>query len=79
MCVCLQLFYRESDGDVKGIEINPRFGGGFPLSYYAKANYAEYLIREYLLGETVDYSEAWLDRTLMLRYDNDIIVYDAEE
>ena len=78
-CICLQLFYRESDGDVKGIEINPRFGGGFPLSYYAKANYAEYLIREYLLGETVDYSEAWLDRTLMLRYDNDIIVYDAEE
>lgn len=78
-CICLQLFYRESDGDVKGIEINPRFGGGFPLSYYAKANYAGYLIREYLLGEAVDYSEAWLDRTLMLRYDNDIIVYDAEE
>ena len=77
--ICLQLFYRESDGEVKGIEINPRFGGGFPLSYYAKANYAEYLIREYLLGETVDYSDAWLDRTLMLRYDNDIIVYDAEE
>ena len=78
-CMCLQLFYRESDGDVKGIEINPRFGGGFPLSYYAKANFAAYLIREYLLGETVDYSDAWLDRTLMLRYDNDIIVYDAEE
>ena len=78
-CICLQLFYRESDGDVKGIEVNPRFGGGFPLSYYAKANYAAYLIREYLLGETVDYSDAWLDRTLMLRYDNDIIVYDSEE
>ena len=78
-CICLQLFYRESDGDVKGIEINPRFGGGFPLSYYAKANYVEYLIREYLLGETINYSDAWLDRTLMLRYDNDIIVYDTEE
>jgi len=78
-CICLQLFYRDSDGDIKGIEVNPRFGGGFPLSYYAKANYAEYLIREYLLGETVDYSEAWLDRTLMLRYDNDIIVYDAKK
>jgi carbamoyl-phosphate synthase large subunit len=78
-CICLQLFWRESDGDVKGIEINPRFGGGFPLSYHAKANYVDWLIREYLLHETVDYSEAWLDRTLMLRYDNDIIVYDAEE
>lgn len=78
-CICLQLFYRESDGDVKGIEINPRFGGGFPLSYYAKANYAASLIREYLLGERVDYSDAWLDRTLMLRYDNDVIVYDSDE
>jgi carbamoyl-phosphate synthase large subunit len=78
-CICLQLFYRESDGDVKGIEINPRFGGGFPLSYYAKANFAAYLVREYLLGETVSYSDSWLDRTLMLRYDNDIIVYDSKE
>jgi len=78
-CVCLQLFWRESDGDVKGIELNPRFGGGFPLSYYAKANFAEYLIKEYLLDQQVEYSDSWLDRTLMLRYDNDIIVYDAEK
>lgn len=77
-CICLQLFYRLSDHDIKGIEINPRFGGGFPLTYYAKANYAEYIIREYLLGETIDYSEDWLDRTLMLRYDEDLIVYDAQ-
>lgn len=77
-CICMQLFYRESDNDIKGIEINPRFGGGYPLSYYANANYAEYMIKEYLLGEVVDYSEAWLDNTLMLRYDNDVIVYDAK-
>lgn len=30
------IIYRESDNDVVGIEINPRFGGGYPLSYYAK-------------------------------------------
>ena len=77
-CICLQLFYREKDNDIKGIEINPRFGGGFPLSYYAKANFSEYLIREYLQGKNVDYSDKWLDKTLMLRYDNDVIVYDAE-
>lgn len=77
-CICLQLFYRESSHDIKGIEINPRFGGGFPLSYYAKANFVESIIREYMLGETVDYSEDWLDKTLMLRYDDDVIVYDAE-
>lgn len=77
-CICIQLFYRESDNDIKGIEINPRFGGGYPLSYYAKANYADFIIKEYLLGETIDYSDGWLDNTLMLRYDNDVIVYDAE-
>jgi len=31
-CICIQLFYREKDNDVKGIEINPHFGGGYPLS-----------------------------------------------
>ena len=77
-CICIQLFYRDTDCDIKGIEINPRFGGGFPLSYYAKANFAEYVIREYLLGESVSYSGAWLDNTLMLRYDNDVITYDAQ-
>lgn len=76
-CICLQLFYREKDNDIKGIEINPRFGGGFPLSYYAKANYADYVIREYLMGESVEYSEEWLDNTLTLRYDNDVIIYDT--
>ena len=77
-CICFQLFYRESDHQIKGSEINPRFGGGFPLTYHAKANYAAYIIREYLMHETVDYSDAWLDNTLMLRYDNDIIIYNAK-
>ena len=75
-CICAQLFYRESDNDIKGIEINPRFGGGYPLSYYAKANYAEYVIKEYLLHEEIAYNENWLDNTLMLRYDEDIIIYE---
>ena len=30
-----------------GIEINPRFGGGYPQSYAAGANFPELLIREY--------------------------------
>ena len=66
-CICLQLFYREYDHNILGIEINPRFGGGFPLSYYAKANFTEYVIREYLLNQPIDYSDSWLDNTLMLR------------
>lgn len=74
-CICLQLFYREEIDDIIGIEINPRFGGGYPLSHYAKANFLEFLIREYLLGETLHYSDSWLDNTLMLRYDAEVIVY----
>ena len=30
------------------------------------------------MGETINYSDNWLDRTLMLRYDNDVIVYDSK-
>ncbi len=74
--ICIQLFYRESDHKIYGIEINPRFGGGYPLSYYAKANYAEYILKEYLLNQTVEYSDNWIDKTLMLRYDKDVIVYE---
>lgn len=75
-CICVQLFYRESDNDIKGIEINPRFGGGYPLSYHAKANYAQYVIDEYLLDKEIAYNNKWLDNTLMLRFDDDIIIYE---
>ena len=75
-CICLQLFYRESDNDVIGIEINPRFGGGYPLSYCAGANFPRAIIEEYCLGTTVCYDDTWRDGTLMLRYDDEIIVYE---
>lgn len=68
-CICCQIFY-DGDKDVVGIEINPRFGGGYPLSYAAGANYPEFLIREYMLGEKLDYSSSWTDNLLMLRYDD---------
>lgn len=76
-CICIQLFYRESDNDVIGIEINPRFGGGYPLSYCSGANYPLMAIREYLKGETFEYSDDWRDNTIMLRYDDEVIVYDG--
>jgi len=73
-CICMQLFYNENTGDVVGIEINPRFGGGYPLSYKAGGNYIELLIREYFLGESVKYCDTWKDGLLMLRYDDAIYV-----
>lgn len=77
-CICIQLFYRETDQDVVAIEINPRFGGGYPMSYHAGANYPHFLIQEYFKKETISYTDDWLDNTLLLRYDSEIIVYDAQ-
>ncbi len=73
-CICVQLFYNEEKQDIVGIEINPRFGGGYPQSYAAGANYPEFLIREYFCGESLAYSDAWTDNLLMLRYDDAVFV-----
>lgn len=73
-CICIQLFLNAKDGDVVGIEINPRFGGGYPQTYAAGGNYVEYLIREYFLGEQVEYFDKWKDHLLMLRYDDAVYV-----
>lgn len=74
-CICVQLFYAEAGGKVYGIEINPRFGGGYPLSYHAGANYPQNIISEYLLRHDVGYDEMWADNTIMLRYDAEVIIH----
>ena len=73
-CICMQLFFHPDTRDIVGIEVNPRFGGGYPLTYMSGANYPELLIREYLLGERVAYDEGWTDGKLMLRYDDAVFV-----
>lgn len=75
-CICIQLFYRERDNDIVGIEINPRFGGGYPLSYYAGANFPALMIKEYINGEFIPYCNDWQDNTVMLRYDSQVIFYE---
>ena len=73
-CLTMQFFEHKTSGRVVGIEINPRFGGGFPLSYEAKANYPAMLIREYLLNESLDFFDNWIDGLVMLRYDAEVFV-----
>lgn len=70
-CMTIQLF--RTDDRIIFIEINPRFGGGYPLSFQAGANFADYLIRDFL-GKTLDYREDWRDNTFMLRYDAEVIL-----
>ena len=73
-CICVQVFLNKATNDVIGIEINPRFGGGYPLTYVAGGNYPEYMIREYFLGEEIQYKDDWKDHLLMLRYDDAVFV-----
>lgn len=73
-CICVQLFYHPETKDIVGIEINPRFGGGYPLSYMSGGNFPELLIREYFLNEKIEYFDNWKDGMLMLRFDDAIFV-----
>ncbi|NEU08802.1 ATP-grasp domain-containing protein [Flavihumibacter sp. R14] len=76
-CVTMQLFYNAQSNEIKALEINPRFGGGYPLSYLAGANYPRNIISEYLLNQDVPSFDDWEDNLLMLRYDDEILVHDS--
>ena len=73
-CICIQFFMNPRTSDVIGIEINPRFGGGYPLSEACGGRFPERLIREYFLGETFRYSDDWEDGKLMLRFDDAVFI-----
>jgi carbamoyl-phosphate synthase large subunit len=78
-CLTLQCFVsNENPTVIYGIEINPRFGGGFPLSYLAGANYPGMLIEEYFFQKTINYTDDWQDNTLLLRYDADMTIHYAD-
>jgi carbamoyl-phosphate synthase large subunit len=74
-CITLQLFANNETGQFSALEINPRFGGGFPLSYSAGANYPGWLMDEYLLDKEVSFFEGWETDLLMLRYDAKVLVH----
>lgn len=73
-CLTVQLFARPDGQRYVALEINPRFGGGFPLSYAAGANFPGWLIDEYLLGKEIPFFDGWEADLLMLRYDSQLLV-----
>lgn len=75
-CLTVQVFLNKVTSAIIAIEINPRFGGGYPLSYNAGANFPKWLIEEYLLNRKIDYNEDWENNLLMLRYDDEVLVHD---
>ncbi len=73
-CITFQVFVGRED-QLYGIEINPRFGGGYPLSYLAGGNFPKWIIQEYLLGQPVAAFDQWEENLMMLRYDDEVLVH----
>lgn len=76
-CLTAQFFMNKTGNEkIYGIEINPRFGGGYPLSYLAGANFTKWIIEEHMLGKTIeDKFDVWENELLMIRYDDEILVH----
>ena len=58
---------------IEYIEINPRFGGGAPMSIQSGADSCENLYR-LLMGENLEYNENYRDNVMFFRFDNSICV-----
>ena len=71
--ITIQLFLTR-DNSVKFIEINPRFGGGVPLSIKAGANFPKWILKESLALKTNIRFDGFKDNLIMLRYDDEVWV-----
>lgn len=69
--ITLQLFLTDDD-KVKFIEINPRFGGGVPLSIKAGANFPKWILQELLDKKPRIKFDGFKDSLTMLRYDAEV-------
>lgn len=63
----------DGDGTITIIEINARFGGGFPLANRAGAKFPLWLL-EPLLKKPCTVTSEWQDGLLMLRYDDAVFI-----
>lgn len=67
----------KDDNSIKFFEINPRFGGGSPISITAGANSPEYIYR-LLQGESLKEESDIKDGLVALRYDQAVFLDDSE-
>ena len=75
----IQIFADYKKEKYLGIEINPRFGGGYPMSHAVGAKFTNMLLEEYLLDKKINFSDEWDHDTLMLRYDKMCIIKDSNK
>lgn len=74
----VQIFHDPVDDALRIIEINPRFGGGFPLAWTAGADYPRWILEELLGRESTASADSWRDGLVMMRYDEAVYRHASE-
>ena len=69
---CFQTIHDRDRGHLV-IEVNARFGGGYPLAHAAGAPFVRWLIEE-TLGMAPSFDHVWREGVTMLRYDDSVFV-----
>ncbi len=77
-CLTIQLFAHPKNEIYAALEINPRFGGGYPLSYASGALYPGWLIDEYIFQKEISFFSDWASNLMMLRYDAHVLVANVD-
>ncbi|MDJ0899335.1 MAG: ATP-grasp domain-containing protein [Xenococcus sp. MO_188.B8] len=72
-CINIQCFQLPNN-EIIFIEINPRFGGGIPLSIKAGANYPEWILQMLLQQDLSIKIDDWQEGMIMLRHDESIFI-----
>lgn len=70
----MQVMVDEVTGGMAVIEINPRFGGGYPLTWEAGGRYPRWIVEEILGLPSTASADAWREGLVMLRYDEAVFV-----
>lgn len=68
----------KSKSGIKFIEINPRFGGGAPMSIMSGADSPKNLYK-ILMGEELEYNEDYQDNIQFLRFDDSVAINENME
>jgi carbamoyl-phosphate synthase large subunit len=71
-CLTIQIMRHRQTGEMYLIEVNARFGGGYPLTAHSGACYHKWLIEEYILSQTISDFVEWQNGLLMFRYDAEV-------
>lgn len=67
--MCVQVFYDAASEEMTFIEVNARFGGGYPLAWEAGARMPQWMLEEVLGVASTAKWDAWRANLAMIRYD----------